>query len=79
MAAADVRVADLPQVKAALARFAEEIGALRSLLQAWEPRVLCPQCGKQYSEWSCGPTHGIVKVQVFGADLPPCAPPGTGS
>jgi hypothetical protein len=62
----DVRVADLPQVRAALEEAAETIGVLRSLLQAWEPRVRCPQCGNRYSEAPCGPAHAIVAFQVAG-------------
>jgi hypothetical protein len=60
----EVRVADLPQVKAALARASEEIAALRALLQAWEPRLRCLQCGERYSERSCGPEHAIVRARL---------------
>ena len=66
MKAADIHVtiADLPQVQAALAEAAEEIGILRHLLAEWEPRVRCPQCGCRYSERACGPTHAIIWHQV---------------
>ena len=60
----EVRVADLPQVKAALARASEEIAALRALLQTWEPRLRCLQCGERYSERSCGPEHAIVRARI---------------
>jgi hypothetical protein len=61
----EVKIADLPQVKAALAEAAETITALRDLLQAWAPQVNCPQCGQHYDAWACGPTHGIIKVLVW--------------
>ena len=75
MASAAVRVTtgDLPQVQRALAEAAEKIEALQSLLQQWEPRVLCPQCGQRYSERACGPTHAIVWFHVHGPEVP--APP----
>jgi hypothetical protein len=38
---------------------------LRGLLQAWEPRVSCPQCGQRYTKTACGPTHAIVANLVF--------------
>lgn len=60
----EVRVADLPQVKAALARASEEIAALRALLQAWAPRLRCLQCGERYAERSCGPEHAIVRARI---------------
>ena len=63
----EVHVADLPQVKAALDEAAEVITALRDLLQAWAPRVRCPQCGERYSGRACGPTHAIVKNLVWPA------------
>lgn len=62
----EVKAADLPQVKQRLAELAETIQRQRSLLQAWEPRVRCPQCGKRYSESACGPTHAIVSALVKG-------------
>jgi hypothetical protein len=43
----------------------EMVTALRDLLQAWSPRAICPQCGQHYDEWSCGPTHAIVKNLVW--------------
>jgi hypothetical protein len=42
----------------------QTIATLRAILKAWEPRVLCGQCGQRYSELPCGPTHAIVKAQV---------------
>jgi hypothetical protein len=60
----DVRVSDLPQVKVALARASDEIAALRALLQAWEPRLRCLQCGERYSERSCGPEHAIARARI---------------
>jgi hypothetical protein len=68
MATAEVRVTvtDLPLVKAALAENAETISTLRSLLQAWEPRIRCPQCGQRYTDSACGPTHAIVWFHVTG-------------
>ncbi len=39
---------------------------LRSCLQAWEPRVRCPQCGQRYSDLACGPTHAVVAQLVRG-------------
>jgi len=36
----------------------------RSLLEAWEPRVTCPQCGERYSATACGPTHALVHDAV---------------
>lgn len=65
-AAIEVRVADMPQVRAALTEAAETIEGLRVLLQAWEPRVRCPQCGQRYSERACGPAHAIVWFRVKG-------------
>ena len=59
-----VHVADAPQVKAALARASEEIAALRALLQAWELRLRCLQCGERYSERSCGPEHAIARARI---------------
>lgn len=61
----EVRVTDLPQVQAAMGEAAEVITALRDLLQAWAPRIRCPQCGQRYDEWSCGPTHAIVRNLVW--------------
>jgi hypothetical protein len=68
MAAAEVqvKVADLPQVKAAFAEAAELVCSLRDLLQVWEPRVRCPQCGQRYAAWACGPTHASVAHLVRG-------------
>jgi len=43
----------------------DEIEALRGLLQAWEPRVICPQCGERYTTTACGPTHAIVHHLVY--------------
>jgi hypothetical protein len=45
---------------------AEMIESLRSLLQAWEPRVRCPQCGQRYSGSACGPAHAIAWHLVQG-------------
>lgn len=33
---------------------------LLELLRAWEPRVICPQCGSRYTARACGPTHAVV-------------------
>lgn len=70
MASAEVRVkiADLPEVKAAMDEAAEMISRLRDLLQAWEPRVICPQCGQRYSDTACGPTHAVVMALVRPAE-----------
>ena len=57
-------------VPATMAEATEKIEALRSLLEAWEPRVVCPQCGQRYSEQACGPTHAIVWSHVHGPDAP---------
>lgn len=38
----------------------ELIETLRHLLQQWEQRVVCPQCGHRYSDRACGPTHAVV-------------------
>jgi len=68
MASAEIHIADLPQVKAAMDDAAELIRRLRSLLQEWEPRVTCPQCGQRYSAVSCGPTHAAVWALVHPAE-----------
>ena len=39
-----------------------KLAAARDLLQAWEPRVICPQCGQRYSCRACGPTHAVVSA-----------------
>ena len=44
----------------ALIAEAREARRLRDLLQAWEPRVTCPQCGQRYAERACGPTHALL-------------------
>lgn len=59
-----VQVADLPQVKAALARASDEIAALRALLATWEPQLRCLQCGERYSGRSCGPEHATVRARL---------------
>ena len=53
-----VSVTDIPEVVELLAR-------LRDLLQAWEPRVNCPQCGRRYVREACGPTHASVLNLVY--------------
>jgi hypothetical protein len=53
-------------VRQALSETDEMIESLRSLLQAWEPRIRCPQCGQRYGERACGPTHAIVWHLVQG-------------
>jgi hypothetical protein len=62
----EIRVADLPQVREALDEAAKMITALRGLLQEWEPRVRCLQCGRRYHDEACGPTHAIVWHLVKG-------------
>ncbi len=59
-----VKVADLPEVKAVLGRASDEIAALRALLQTWEPRLRCLQCGERYSDRSCGSEHAIVRARI---------------
>lgn len=66
-----IKVSDLPQVKAALAKADETIGDLRHLLQQWEPRVVCSQCGQRYAERACGPTHAVVMAMVNGPSEDP--------
>lgn len=66
MATVEVPIADVPQVKDALKRASVLIGDLRALLQSWEPRVLCPQCGLRYSDQACGATHAAIIAMVKG-------------
>lgn len=65
MAAVSVKIADLPQVQAAMADATEMIRRLRELAQEWEPHVRCPQCGKRFSESACGPGHAVVWALVY--------------
>lgn len=60
-----VKAAGLPEVKAMFAQAAETIARLRDLLEAWEPRVRCPQCGSRYSDSPCGPTHTAVFALIW--------------
>jgi len=60
-----MRVADLPEVKAAFRDAAETISALRVLLEAWEPHVRCAQCGERYRDRACGPTHATVTALIW--------------
>jgi hypothetical protein len=65
-AKAEIKIADLPQVRDALQQAATLITDLRSLLQSWEPRVRCPQCGLRYSDLACGMTHASIMAMVKG-------------
>lgn len=51
-------------VREALEPLIRELDDLRSLLQAWEPRVVCPQCGQRYAARACGPSHALVWASV---------------
>jgi hypothetical protein len=42
----------------------DELNSLRWLLQLWEQRVVCLQCGNRYSDRACGPTHAIIHAEV---------------
>lgn len=64
-----VRVADLPQVKATIRALENERDDLRGLLQAFVPRVGCPQCGLRYSERACGPSHAVVWRLIDGGGV----------
>lgn len=44
----------------------ETVAQMKFLLQVWEPRVICPQCGNRYTQPACGPTHAIVENLVYG-------------
>ena len=46
-------------------QFAAEVVELRDLLQLWEPRVNCPQCGERYRHRACGPTHAVIHALVY--------------
>lgn len=61
-----VLVADLPEVKSAIAALTEDRDELRALCQVWEQRVNCPQCGQRYHQRACGPTHALVWHLVKG-------------
>lgn len=69
MASISVKIADLPQVQAAIAEAAEMIRRLRELVQEWEPQVRCPQCGKRFSESACGPGHAVVWALIYPVDV----------
>lgn len=45
-------------------RTLEQRDVLLELLQAWEPRVKCLQCGQRYSKPPCGPTHASVAALI---------------
>ncbi|MCA1806364.1 MAG: hypothetical protein LC687_00590, partial [Actinobacteria bacterium] len=52
------------EAKAEVRRLREERDLLRDLVVAWEPRVLCPQCGLAYDREACGPTHASIYALV---------------
>lgn len=68
MAKAEISVtlADLPTVKALVERLENEVDDLRHLLQTWEERVTCLQCGERYTKRACGPTHAVIRAMVEG-------------
>jgi hypothetical protein len=61
-----VNITGLPQVEQALNDAGTLINDLRSLLQAWEPRVRCPQCGQRYSGQACGTAHAAIIAMISG-------------
>lgn len=44
------------------------IDAARAVLAEWDRGVTiragCPQCGKPYTVWACGPTHAIRRAEL---------------
>lgn len=63
----DIRIADLDEVKQRLQTLTNERDDLRHLLQAFEERVTCPQCGNRYTtSLACGPSHAVVARLVLG-------------
>lgn len=62
-----VRLADMPQVKTLVKQLENEVDDLRHLLQEFEPRVRCRQCGERYSHRACGPSHAIAAALIKGS------------
>lgn len=59
----EVNLLNLEAVKALEA----ERDALRDLVQSFEQRVVCPQCGNRYTtSLACGPSHALVARLVLG-------------
>lgn len=64
VATVGINLMDLPEVGAHFADAAGLIQRQRALLQAWEPRVRCPQCGGKYTDSPCGPSHAEIAALV---------------
>lgn len=64
-----VQVAGMPAVKRHVERLENEIDELRNLLQQWEPRVRCQQCGARYAHEACGPSHATIAAMVRPAEV----------
>ena len=62
----EVHVTGIPQVREMIEAMSEELVLLRTLVQSWEPRVRCPQCGQRYLARACGPDHALIMHAVQG-------------